>query len=163
MHFTNTTTVAGVRNEYRKLAMRWHPDRQGGDQETMKAVNAEYERLLESLNGEVTKGTDGENHTYYYNQATERAAMEKILEVLGLNLTDLEVEMIGTWVWVGGNTREHKEALKALSLRWHSKRQLWYWRKAQYRTRYSGIDTDELRAIYGTRRFENSGSTAVAA
>ena len=41
-YFTNIHTLDELKREYRRLAFANHPDR-GGDVETMKAINAEYE------------------------------------------------------------------------------------------------------------------------
>ena len=34
-------------------------------------------------------------------------------------------------VWVSGDTRPHREELKAAGAKWSGKRQAWYWRKEQ--------------------------------
>ena len=34
-------------------------------------------------------------------------------------------------VWVSGNTKPHREELKAAGAKWSGKRQAWYWRKEQ--------------------------------
>ena len=36
MYFVNLTTVESIKKEYRKLAMKYHPDRQDGNTEIMK-------------------------------------------------------------------------------------------------------------------------------
>ena len=45
-YFTNIHTLDELKREYRRLAFANHPDR-GGDVETMKAINAEYEAMHE--------------------------------------------------------------------------------------------------------------------
>ena len=44
-YFNNCNTLDELKKEYRRLAMQNHPDR-GGDAETMKAINAEYDNLF---------------------------------------------------------------------------------------------------------------------
>lgn len=44
-YFTNCTTLDELKKEYRRLAMLNHPDR-GGDEETMKAINNEYDAVF---------------------------------------------------------------------------------------------------------------------
>lgn len=60
------------------------------------------------------------------------------------NTKDIEAELIGTWLWVTGNTRDHKDVLKALGFRWSGKKQAWYMSPAPvkrgYRTKYSNMD-----------------------
>jgi len=158
--FSNCSTVGAVRSEYRRLAMLHHPDR-GGDNETMRAINLAYGRALSERDGEISTGFDGQPHEYHYNARVEKAAMDKVLEILGANL-GVKVELIGTWVWVSGDTKPVKEQLKALGLRWHGKRVMWYWHVPSYRRRYSGVSTDALRRAYGSRTFETSEDSLVA-
>mgnify|MGYP002766046013 CR=1 FL=1 len=44
-YFTGCTTLEALKKEYRRLAMANHPDR-GGDEATMKAINAEYDAVF---------------------------------------------------------------------------------------------------------------------
>ena len=50
-HFANCTTVEAIKKLYRTLAMRWHPDRPGGDLETMQIINAQYHQALKAADG----------------------------------------------------------------------------------------------------------------
>lgn len=43
-YFVSVKSLADLKNQYRSLALVHHPDR-GGDEETMKAINAEYDAL----------------------------------------------------------------------------------------------------------------------
>lgn len=46
---TPSASEAEVRRAYRHAAMTTHPDSEGGSEEKMKALNAAYERCLESV------------------------------------------------------------------------------------------------------------------
>ena len=162
--FTKCATVGEVKTLYRALAMQWHPDR-GGDNETMKQINLAYEQSLAGRHGEVSKGFDGEPHEYKYNAKVEREVMDKIAEVLAdlgsLVGTALELELIGTWLWVSGQTRENKDALKALKFRWNGNRQMWSWHRPGYKAHASTASMDAIRQAYGSRRFAGSDNDAV--
>ena len=161
-YFADCDTVNEIKSAYRALAMRWHPDR-GGDNETMKAINLAYEALLKSRDGEESVGTDGKTHYYKWNEAIERAAMDIISKLLSLRMANVEVDLVGTWVWVGGDTKPHKEALKELGLRWHSRRVRWYWCPAAYRTRYNArLSYGDLQQVYGCRSFESEAEQGMA-
>lgn len=45
-YFENLETMEEVKKQYRKLAMKFHPDK-GGDEEIFKAINNEYEEAIE--------------------------------------------------------------------------------------------------------------------
>lgn len=47
-YFTNCKNLEELKKEFRRLAMIHHPDR-GGDQETMKAINNEYDVVFPAL------------------------------------------------------------------------------------------------------------------
>ena len=101
--FNNCATVEEIKNKYRKLVKQHHPDL-GGDTATMQALNEAYEDALKGVNGQKRNREDGTTWTYKYNEADEKAVMEKIFEVLALDMENVEVWMIGTWLWVRGDT-----------------------------------------------------------
>lgn len=150
-YFKNVTTLDELKKEYRRLAMLHHPDR-GGDLETMKAINAEYDRLFEVLKQQHNAAADE------YHQTTETAEeFRKLLVELSL-IEDITIELCGSWLWVGGNTRPAREKLKALKLRWSSNKQLWYWHHPEQTARhYRGSRSmDEIRSKYGSQSFSTS-------
>ena len=55
--------------------------------------------------------------------------MEEIRKALA-NMESVTVEESGSWLWISGDTRPHKEELKALGCRWSKKRSAWYWKPA---------------------------------
>ena len=163
--FGTGLNVGEIRSTYRALALRWHPDRPGGDTATMQDINASYERALKGRDGEEVEGDDGRVHVYRYDEAVERDIMDIIYKLLNLRMPDVDIELVGRWVWVSGDTKPWKEQLgrDGLGLFWHSKRIMWYWKPANSYSRYHGADFDTLRRTYGSRRFEVSDSTDVAA
>jgi len=164
-YFETCANVGAVKTLYRKLAMQWHPDR-GGDLETMKQINLAYEAALAGRHGEVSQGFDGKPHTYSYNAKVEREIMDKIAEVLAalgkLVGTDLTLELVGTWLWMSGDTKPHKDAIKALKFHWNGTRRIWQWHRPGYRTHASPLSSDDLRRAYGTRSYASSEAEQVA-
>ena len=151
-YFTNCTTLDELKAEYRRLAMKYHPDR-GGDTEIMQRINAEYEAKFEYLKFEHNATRD-ENH-----QTTEAAAdFIRIIETL-LKNGGIEVELCGCWLWISGETREHKDELKAAGCRWSATKKLWYWRPIYGANRFHRGDATmgEIRDKYGSQRFSANG------
>ena len=132
-----------------------HPDR-GGDHETMAAINEAYHRALEIMDGATVYDADDNPHTYHYNRYRESEAIKVVSELLKHTLKGCEIWMIGTWVWVVGNTKQYREIFKKVGLRWHSKRSAWYWSpKSKNRRRYNPkVDLNGLADYYGGRVIE---------
>ena len=75
------------------------------------------------------------------------------MELVGLNLPNCEVTIIGVWIWVTGDTRPVKDKLKSAGCKWHSRRKCWYFKPYKSRkTKYSGLSLDELAFRYGSTR-----------
>ncbi len=149
--FKDCSTVEQIKKLFRELAMLHHPDH-GGDTATMQAINAAYQVALKRADGQKSTGSDGKEHTYYYNAETERAVMDALYQILRIKM-DAHVYLIGTWIWIEGQTKPVKEQLKAAGCRWHSERVAWYWRVEPLKTWRSKGDLSELAAKYGVREF----------
>lgn len=147
-YFTDCSNVAEIKAIYRKLAKENHPDL-GGDADTMKAINSQYHEALKGNNGKESEG-----RKYTYNKETEQEIMD-VLDRL-MSLKGLEIELIGIWLWISGNTKGNKEALKEAGCRWHSKRKVWFYKPQGYKkSRYSKGSLDELAAKYGSEMFKS--------
>lgn len=159
--FSGCSCVAEVKSLYRKLAKQYHPDIAGyASTPVMQEINAAYHKALEMKHGETTVDDEGKEHVYRYSYPIEQAIIEQIFKLLGLRMVNVEVELIGFWIWVHGDTRPYKEQLKALDCQWHSKRGMWYWR--QVFSRYTGKSFDTLRMVYGSQKFEAADKDAAA-
>lgn len=159
-YFTPGMTVDEVRHCYRGLAMRWHPDRPGGDTATMQAINAAYEQALKSRDGEEVsyeaEGGEMKTRVYRWNEAVEREIIDIIDKLLKLKMPNVMIRLIGRWVWAEGETKPWKDSLgkNGLGLNWHSKRTAWYWRPANSWSHYNGkVTLDDLEQVYGGREF----------
>lgn len=157
MYFTNCKTLDELKKAYKAAALANHPDL-GGSTEEMQRINAAYEARFEELkrqqNTAAAADTTGKTH------ATSETAADfiRIIETL-LKLDGLEVELCGRWLWIGGETRKHKEALKAAGCRWSSTKKLWSWHFAEdgarwHRGRYS---MEQIRGKYGSTTFARRG------
>lgn len=149
--FTNCRSLDELKAEYRKLAKKHHPDH-GGDTETMQQINNDYAERFEILKAQHNASADE------YHQTTE--APEEFIEIINalLKLDGLEVELCGSWLWIGGETMKNREALKACGCRWSNNKKLWYWRHNEdARSYHRGNKTmNQIRAKYGSQLFKGS-------
>ena len=160
--FNNPETLEDLKKQYKRLAFQNHPDR-GGKTSDMQEINAEYEDLFSRLK-DVHKNAQGEFYTA--RTATTETATEfmDIIEKL-IRMDGIEIEVCGSWLWVTGDTRPHKEDLKALSFRWSSNKSAWYFHRDGYKKRSKkSLTLDEIRGYYGSEKIEkeDSGKIAVA-
>lgn len=73
--------------------------------------------------------------------------MEKIKKALE-KMAGVIFEQSGSWLWISGNTLEHKEELKGLKCRWSANRKKWYW-KPEKNTAENVIDLSGAASSYG--------------
>lgn len=153
--FEGVSNLDELKAAYRRLAMQYHPDR-GGDVETMKAINDEHDRLFEILKDQHN-ATHDEHH-----QTTETPAEFRTILDLLLKLDGLTIELCGAWLWISGNTYEHKTVLKGAGCRWSNNKTCWYWRHEEAsRPWHRGTATmGEIRTKYGSTVFTRSGDVA---
>lgn len=135
-----------IKVAYRRACMKFHPDR-GGSDEMMKAINQAYE-VLEGFTGNIeSSGEEG------YPEALNDA-INKIRHLDGII-----IEICGAWVWVTGNTKQHKDALgkSGAGFFWASKKQAWYFRPDDWKSSGKGsFSLDEIRAKHGSQEVKKS-------
>ena len=143
--FKNISDLSALRKEYKRLAVLHHPDK-GGSTEDMQEINAEYELLSKRLIDSNTDFSDGRKS---YEHKVSDDLKDKIDQIINLN--DITIEIIGSWIWVTGNTRPLKEELKKAEFRFSRKKLAWYWHCGEYRKKNKNhFDLDELRNMWGT-------------
>jgi len=143
------TTSEELKSTYRKLAVKHHPDC-GGTKEVMQAINAEYAKLFAKL-----KDThrNAEGSVYTSSKPTDELP-EEFMEIIDrlIRMEGITIEIIGRFVWVSGDTKPHKEALKEMKFRWHSKKFWWYLAPEDYRKRSrKQFSMDDIRTMYGSQ------------
>ena len=155
-YFKDCKTLEELKKAYRKLAMKYHPD-MGGDPEVMKAINNEYDELFPRLKDQHNASADE------YHQTTETAA--EFVEIINqlIKLQGIEIELCGSWLWIGGETRQHKEALKAAGCKWCSKKGLWSWHHpepGQSKKRHKGNSMEYIRDHFGSQIIKSDSSSS---
>jgi len=155
-YFDHLHDVAEIKKLYRQLAMENHPDH-GGDTATMQEINSQYADALQRADGQKSTDSRGKTHTYHYNADIEQAIMDKIAELIAAGVAQrADIALIGTWIWVTGDTKPVKDTLKASGCTWHSKRRCWYWHNGPRRSRYArGASLSDLAEKYGETRFKD--------
>lgn len=146
-YFTRIETLEELKGEYKKLVLKNHPDK-GGDVEIMKEINAEYDKLFAKVK-DTHKNKDGEIYTKENQETPEefKEIIDQLIKMDGIN-----IEIIGCFIWISGNTKPHKEGLKKLGFKWHSKKIMWFKAPDDYQKKNKKqFDIDEIRDMYGVQ------------
>lgn len=145
LQLSGHVTPKQIKAAYREVCKKYHPDLNPAGAEMMKIINQAFE-ALKDYSGELK------------DQQSDYS--EKLSEALNavLGLPGLIVEVCGAWVWITGETKTHKDALKTAGFRWASKKKAWYFRPDEYRSFSRGKATlEEIRAKYGTSKPTRKG------
>lgn len=142
--FAHCTTPEELKRRYLKLAKQHHPDC-GGTTEDMQALNSAYEEAVKRLSWQ------SEDASAEYEKTTETPSwMVDILKDI-IPIDGIEVEICGSWIWVGGDTYPHRDIFKAAGFRWSGKKKRWYAKPGNDRRRYRGsMDMDRIREVHGS-------------
>ena len=152
-HFKDCANVESIKFTYRKLCFKHHPDRPNGSTVMMQDINRQYQLALKSVHGKSSASTDGQEHTYYYHEQTEAKLMSVIDQLLKLHMQDITIGLIGTWLWIYGNSMPYRNQLKQLGCAWSGKRQSWYFHSGPRCKRSSSANLTELADKYGFKSF----------
>lgn len=145
--FKECTSIEEVKKLYRKLSMQHHPDR-GGDIKVMQEVNTEYAfACAKILKGENLSAEEADKELKLSEEY--RRVIESISNL------DIDIEIVGNWIWVTGNTRAVKEELKNAGLRFAPKKVAWYYRSEEFKTKTSNATLDEIRGKYGSEKVKS--------
>ena len=154
--FENCNDVESARKRYYKLAQVYHIDTGAGDDDTMKIINDQFAaycgkaaaadtNIPELPAGVIALPEHCETPTAVVGAADFMTVIAALVPI-----PDITVEVVGSWVWVSGDTKAHKDEIKAAGLRFSGQRKEWYWHtvdetKPRRRFHASKLSNDEIR------------------
>lgn len=149
--FSTCTTLQEVKDLYRTLAKQHHPDK-GGDLATMQIINNQYSKAITT----IAKGgtfTAQEAEAEILSAEAYQEAVNKVI-----NLEGCKVELIGSWLWITGATKQHAAILKQEPAKfvWAKKKtdfSAWFFRTSEYKTSNRGqkMELEQIRTKYGSQ------------
>ena len=118
---------------YKQLAKKLHPD-VGGSDELFKMLNSIYTNILE-------------NGIYFSNEFKFDLEIEKIISQI-LHYENILIEVVGSWIWLSGETKEIKDKLKELNFKWASKKKMWFYGEMEGRNP-NEKSMEDIQSKYG--------------
>lgn len=153
MYFENCKTLEELKKEYKRLALKYHPDRPEGDLELMKIINNEYEIMFERL-----QKISNNNNEKTENVNDFRDIIDKIINF------NINIEICGSWIWLSGSTYQYKEVLKELGFKWSANKKMWYYRPENYYSKkHKAWTIEEIRNLYGSEKIKTEQELAYIA
>ena len=145
--FKSVEGINEAKKIYKTLAKKLHPDMDGGDEESFKLLNAVYTDLIE-------------HKIYFSNDIKIDIELEKIISLI-LHFENITIELVGSWVWVSGDTREIKEKLKELGFKWASKKKMWFYGEMKGRNPQEK-SMEEIKSKYGSETLKSKEKKEIA-
>ena len=163
-YFKDLNSMEAVKKQYRKLAMKYHPDR-GGNEEIFKQINNEYEQAMEQAKiNETRKAKTKKEEDFIKSQYMNSKNFRNIIDKL-IVLEGIEIEITGTWLWLRGNTYKYKEYLKSeFNAQWSKSKKCWFIspNKDFRKTRgYKGKSMSSIRNTYGSTKIKSEGTILI--
>jgi hypothetical protein len=137
--FQNISSIDEAKKIYRKLAKELHPD-MGGDDESFKILNNIYNEIIE-------------HKIFFSNDSKIDLELEKIISQI-LHYENIEIEIIGEWIWISGETKLIKEHLKRLNFKWARAKKMWYFGELKKRSSRGKKSIEEIRSTYGSQKVQ---------
>lgn len=159
-YFENPMTLEELRRQYKDLLKRYHPDNDGGSTEDTQEINAQYNALFKKLKDrhEKESADNAENNkSTYDSQKWDFAEDEKLRDVLQriISFSGINIEIVGCWIWVDGDTKPYREAFKSLGFRWASEKRKWYFHTEAFRKKsHKKLSMDDIRNYYGCTKMQ---------
>ncbi len=144
--FSEVTGINEAKKVYKTLAKKLHPD-VGGSEEEFKLLNAIYNDFIE-------------NKIYFSNDFKIDLDLEKIISQI-LHFENITIELVGSWIWLSGDTKEIKDKLKELGFKWASKKKMWYYGEMKGKS-HGEKSLDEIKDKYGSKTFKKKEKEKVA-
>ena len=144
--FQDIEGINEAKKIYKTLAKKLHPDI-GGSEEDFKILNEIYNNLIE-------------HKIYFSNSSKFDIELEKIISLI-LHFENINIELVGSWIWVSGDTREIKEKLKEIGFKWASKKKMWYYGEMKAKNP-NPKSLDEIKAKYGSETLKSNEKKKIA-
>jgi len=100
------------------------------------------------------------NNLYFSNDTKYDIELEKIISQI-LHYENISIEVVGSWIWLSGDTKIIKDKLKELNFKWASKKKMWYYGEMKGRNPKQK-SMSEIKSKYGCETLKSKGKYKIA-
>lgn len=140
--FQYASSLEDAKKIFKELSKVCHPDK-GGSTEAQQDLKAIYDHIVE-------------HKIFFSNNSEFDIDIEKIVSNL-LHIENINIEIVGSWIWITGETKDIRDILKNLGFKWASKKKAWHWAKKRSTAR-SSKSLEEIKATYGSKSVRGSST-----
>ena len=80
-----------------------------------------------------------------------------------IHFSDITIEIIGNFIWIGGNTYQYRKDFKTLGFKFAGKKKMWYWHSESYiKKSRKTLSMDDIRNYYGSTEVETNKKLRIA-
>ena len=152
-YFKSCQTTDEAKAKFKKLSLELHPDKGGS--------TADFQEMLNQFQAfkPGKEKFEGEAEGWAEFSGIYASIIEQLLAIDGV-----EVEVVGSYIWLGGNTYPVKSQITAvdtegqMECRFASKKKKWFFKPTGYRPKTrKEYDMDSIRNLYGSQTVKGSG------
>ncbi|NPE56592.1 J domain-containing protein [Dickeya dadantii] len=143
-------TLEVIKKEYKRLAIKYHPDKNPAGEYMMKLLNEAFNYLKENID-KVNVDQSSESGSYDFGDVLN----EILNKTIALNMDGVHIEVCGNWIWLTGNTKPYASLLKkngGIGYYFSKNKSAWYFRPEEHKSKNWGksFSLDEIRVMHGS-------------
>lgn len=162
-YFTTCKTIEDVKKTYKELLFKFHPDisTDPNATEICKAINNEYEKAFAQFKN-IHENAKGETYTTSTESSETAKEYADIINQI-IHFEGCTVEIIGSWIWLSGNTKPYKEQIKKIGgFHWSSNKLSWYYHKEPFHKKGDKkLSLDDIRTMFGSETVQAKQRQAI--
>jgi len=148
-YFDHIDSLKEGKSEYHELLHRFHPDKEGGNNEICKEIVKQFNEFL----GRIMQNAFNHQGDSKTGDADIRDFVDILRKIKDFNM---DIEIIGHWIWAFRGSYEYKDQLKSMGF-WFSKaKRAWVYnggkRNFKMKGRYS---MNQIRNMHPVQRIKD--------
>lgn len=161
-YFNGCKSIEAVKATYKALVKQYHPDIAGAESTAiMQEINAQFEIAFNKYKN-IHESAEGNTYTAEQNSTETPVEFMEIINSL-INCEGLNIELVGRWIWVNGNTYPYKDIIKSLGFKWANTKKSWYWHTAEDSTsNRKKMSLEQIKEKYGCTAFQTNIRVCIA-